>query len=297
MLSAAIILSGEVEMLPFNSLRSIEGVEWDGIFYSGKKIHHTFDRALIFSSPEIIPLICDLLIVIDPHFCTSDYLSFAIRNGCHLFLSDKLKLTTEERKQLIHLASEGGTYIQIQNDFLFHPFQEKIRSQTNRTCFIEASQSAPAKPDRLNELLLNNLLMILRAAGSPIHKLNVFCGTVPSRQPDVLNIHINFKNGSVATLTLKFIEQQEAHILSIHAGGEATTFDFLKDKISHYSEKKLNRMLPKTSPNLLHEQIADFIKNIAEKNNPGFSLDDEIQVFLLMEKIKEKIEINSFTTH
>lgn len=297
MLSAAIILPGESEMLPFNSLRAIEGVEWDGIFYSGKKTHHTLDRALIFSSPEIIPLICDLLIVVDPNFCSFEYLSFAIRNGCHLFLSDKLILTTEERKQLIHLATEGGTYIQIQNDFLFHPFQEKIRSQTNRTCFIEAAQSAPAKPDRLNELLLNNLLMILRAAGSPIHKLNIFCGTVPSKQPDVLNIHINFKNGSVATLTLKFIDQQEVHILSIHDRGQVTTFDFLKNKTSHYPEKESKRVASKTSPDPLQEQIADFVKNITEKNNPGFSLDDEIQVFLLMEKIKEKIQISSFTIH
>lgn len=297
MLSAAIILSGEAEMLPINSLRSIEGVEWDGIFYSGKKPHRTFDRALIYSSPEIIPLICDLLIVIDPHYCTSDYLSFAIRNGCHLFLSDKLILTTEERKQLIHLASEGGTYIQIQNNFLFHPFQEKIRSQTNRTCFIEAMQSAPGRPERLNELLLNNLLMILRAAGSPIHKLIVFCGTVPSRQPDVLNVHINFKNGSVASLTLKFIEQQEAHILSIHARGQVTTFDFLKNNISHFPEKELKKVESKSSPDPLQEQITDFVKNITEKNNPGFSLDDEIQVFLLMEKIREKIEISSFTIH
>ena len=295
MLSAAIILPGEAEMLPIESLRAIEGVEWDGIFYSGKKIHRNFDRALIFSSPEIIPLICDLLIVLDPHYCNLDYLAFAIRNGCHLFLSDKLILTTDERKQLIHLASEGGTYIQIQNDFLFHPFQEKIRSQTNRTCFIEAAQSVPAKADRLKELLLNNLLMILRAAGSPIHKLNVFCGTVPSRQPDVLNVHINFKNGSVATLTLKFVDQPEVHILSIHDRGQVTTFDFLKNKTSHYPEKVSNKVESKTSPDPLQEQITDFIKNIAEKNNPGFSLDDEIQVFLLIEKIKEKIEINSFT--
>jgi len=297
MLSAAIILPGEAEMLPFDSLHAIEGVEWDGIFYSGKKIHHAFDRALIFTSPEIIPLICDLLIVIDPNFCTSEYLSFAIRNGCHLFLSDKLKLTSNERKQLIHLATEGGTYIQIQNDFLFHPFQEKIRSQSNRTCFIEAAQTAPTKPDRLNELLLNNLLMILRAAGSPVHKLNVFCGTVPSRQPDVLNIHINFKNGSVATLTLKFSEQHESHILSVHARGEVTTFDFLTNKTSHHPFSGLKKVISKASPDPLQEQITDFVKNIAEKNNPGFSLDDEIQVFSLMEKIKEKIEISSFTIH
>jgi hypothetical protein len=297
MLSAAIILPGEAEMFPFNSLRSIDGVEWDGIFYSGKKMQSTFDKALIYSSPEIIPMICDLLIVVDPLFCTFDYLSFAIRNGCHLFLSDKLRLTTDERKQLIQLANEGGTYIQIQNDFLFHPFQEKIRTHTNRTCFIEASQSASAKPDRMNEFLSNNLLMILRVAASPIHKINVFCGTILSTQPDVLNIHINFKNGSVATLTLRFIEQHEVHFLTIHAGGKVTTFDFARNLITYYPTKKLNGLLPKTSPDPLLEQIADFVKNIAEKNNPGFSLDDEIQVFLLMEKIREKIEINSFTTH
>jgi predicted dehydrogenase len=297
MLSAAIILPGDAEMLPINSLHSIEGVEWDGIFYSGKKKHLTFNSALIFSSPEIIPLICDLLIVIDPHFCTFDYLSFAIRNGCHLFLSDKLKLTTDERKQLIQLANEGGTYIQIQNDFLFHPFQEKIRTHTNRTCFIEVSQSAPSKPDRLNEFLLNNLLMVLRVASSPVHKINVFCGTIPSKQPDVLNIHINFKNGSVATLTFRFIEQQKVHFLSIHSGGKIITFDFAQNKINHYPTKEVKGSVPKTSPDPLQEQVADFIKNITEKNNPGFSLDDEIQVFLLMEKIREKIEVNSFTVH
>ncbi len=295
MLSTAIILPGEAEMLPFNSLRNIEGVEWDGIFYTGRKVYQAHDRALIYSSPEIIPLICDLLIVADPHFCTFDYLSFAIRNGCHLFLSDKLKLTSGERRQLIHLANEGGTYIQIQNDFLFHPFQEKIRNKSNQTCFIEAIQSAPQQTNRLNELLLNNLLMILRAAGSTVHKLDVFCGTLPSHTPDVLNIRINFKNGSVATLTLKFIEIQEVHLLSIHAGGEVTTFDFVQNKIIHLPEKDLNRKLIHTPTDLFQEQIIDFIKNINEKNNPGFSLDDEILVFLLMERIREKMNINSFT--
>jgi hypothetical protein len=297
MLSAAIILPGDSEILPFDSLRSIEGVDWDGVFYSSYKEHHTLERALYFSSPENIPLICDLLVVVDPYFCTFDYLSFAIRNGCHLFLSDKLKMTTEERRQLIHLASEGGTYIQIQNDFLFHHFQQKIRSLTNSVCFIEASQSLPAKPGRLNELLLNNLLIILRAAGSPVNKFHVFCGTIPSRQPDVLNIHMSFKNGSVSSLTLKFIEQQESHTLSIHAMGQITTFDFLKNQIIRAPAKAFRKVNPKTSPDPLQEQITDFIRNIAEKVNPGFSLDDEIQVYLLIEKIWEKINYNAFSTN
>ena len=294
MLSTAIILPGEAEMLPLNSLNSIKGVDWEGIFHSGKVQNHTITRASIFSCPEIMPRLCDLLIVIDPHYCNFDYLSFAIRNGCHLFLSDKLRLTIEERSQLIHLANEGGTYIQVQNDFLFHPFQEKIKSQSNHTCFIEVSQSAPSQPHRLNELLLNNLLMILRAADSQLHKFSVFCGTVPLSQPDILNVHIQFKNASVASLTLKFIEQHPSHILSIYTGGEITTFDFVHDKINHYPVKETHGIISKGSPDPLQEQIADFVRNIAEKNNPGFSLHDEIQVFQLIEKIKEKIEFQSF---
>ncbi|MEI6677900.1 MAG: hypothetical protein WCL21_04785 [Mariniphaga sp.] len=296
MLSAAIILPDEAEMPSANSLLSIKGIEWSGIFHSGKnKKNHSLNHSFIFSTIEIIPLINDLLIIADPNLCTFEYLSFAIRNGCHLSLPDKLQLTTHERRQLVHLADEGGTFIQIQNDFLFHPFQEKIRSQSNRIRFIEASQSAPGKHDQLNEMLLNNLLMILRAAGSPVRKLNVFTGTMPSSEPDVLNIHINFKNGSVAALTLKFIGVQKAHILSLHSGGEVTNFDFIQNKISYFPDKKTNGNAPNAGHEPFKEQINDFIKNISEKNSPGFSLDDENQVFLLMEKIREKIGMNSYS--
>ena len=293
MLSTAIILPGEEERFLFNSLRAIKGVEWDGIFFSGKRQHPSFDRSLIFSSPEIIPLICDLLIIADPQFCTFDYLSFAIRNGCHLFLTDKLKITTEEGKQLVHLATEGGTSIQIQNDFLLHPFQKKIRNQISQTVFIEASQSAPSGHDQMYELIFNNLLLILKAAGSQVHKFDVFSGTIPSHEPDLINIHISFKNGSVATLTLRFIEQQKWHFLSIHAGGKVETFDFANNKINNVPEKKLIRSLIEHSANPFIEQICDFIRNITEKKNPGFSLEDEIMVSLLMGKIRNKIEIIS----
>jgi predicted dehydrogenase len=290
MLSTAIILPGEAEMFPFHSIRDLSGVEWDGIFYSGKRKHPSLDRSVIFSSPEIIPLICDLLIVIDPDYCTCDYLSFAIRSGCHLFISEKLTLTKEERNQLVHLANEGGTYIQVQNDFLYHPFHKKIQIHSGHLSFIEAVQTSAGSKDRMNEFLYNNLLMIIRAADSMAHKVDVFCGTLPSGEPDVINIHINFKNGSLATLTLKFIDQQETHYVSIHTNGEIEIFDFLQNKISYQPSNKTNRLKGEITTNALQAQIAAFVTNIREKNNPRFNLNDETVVFLLMEKIRKKIE-------
>ena len=293
MLSTALILPGDTEMFTFNSLRTIQGVEWDGIFFTGKRQHPSFDRSLIYSSPEIIPLICDLLIVADPQFCTLEYLSFAIRNGCHLFLSDKLSLTAVERKQLVHLADEGNTYIRIQNDFLFHPFHEKIRIASNDTAFIEVSQTAPSKREQIDKLLNDNLLMIIRAARSPVHKVDVFCGLLPSQEPDMINIHLNFKNGSVATLKVVFSEEQEMHSLSIHTGGETTIFDFAQNKIRHMPDNSLCKTEKDISMNPLVEQISDFIRNITEKKSPEFRHDDEIIVLLLMEKIRMKIEYQS----
>ncbi len=290
MLSTAIILPGEAEMFPFHSIRDLSGVEWDGIFYSGNRKHPSLDRSVIFSSPEIIPLICDLLIVLDPDHCTCDYLSFAIRNGCHLFLSEKLTLSKEERNQLVHLANEGGTYIQVQNDFLYHPFHKKIQIHSGHLLFIEAVQTSSGRKDRMNEFLYNNLLMIIRATNSLVYKVDVFCGTLPSGEPDVVNIHMNLKNGSLATLTLKFIDQQETHHLSIQAGGEIEIYDFHQNKISYQPSNKTNQHKEETTLNPLQEQIAAFVTNIKGKNNPRFNLNDETVVFLLMEKIRKKIE-------
>lgn len=293
MLSAAIIISGEVEERLFDPLHSIEGAEWHGIFYSGNKIPRQLNQALIFSSPDIMPMICDLLVVLDPEYCKFDYLASAIRNGCHLFLSDKLSLNTEQRKQLIHLAKEGGTYIQIQNDFLFQPFHKKIITRNSRTCYIEARQSVPFEPGRIQEMLLNNLLLILKATGAPIHRVDVFCGTAPSKRPDILNIHINFINGSTASLTITFAGDQRVHVLSIYHDGGVTTFDFIQNSVMEYPEKLTNTTVLGASLASLRDQINDFIINIEKKSNPVFSLNDEIEVFLLMEKIKEKFDLYS----
>ena len=292
MLSTAIILPGNTEMFTFDSLRAIQGVEWDGIFFSGKRQHPSFDRSLIYSSPEIIPLICDLLIVVDPQFCTLEYLSFAIRNGCHLFLSDKLILTDDELKQLVHLAEEGNTYIRIQNDFLFHPFHKKIKVESNDAAFIEVCQTSPSKKERINKLLNDNLLMILRAAGSSVQKAEVFYGLLPPQESDI-DVHLNFKNGSVATLRMVFSEQEETHFLSIHTRDEVTIFDFVQNKIRYLPDNSSGKIEMEITMNPLVEQISEFICNIRERKSPGFSLEYEITVLLLMEKIRKKIEYQS----
>jgi hypothetical protein len=141
MLSAAIIIPGKTDKDLIHSLQRIDGIEWNG-FYSVGNITDDLENAIIFSAADILPMVSDLLIVLDPAYCTFEYLSDAIRHGCHLFLPEQLNLNVEDRKKLIHLAKEGGTLIQIKNDFIFQPLNKKILSSDNGTCFIEVRQSA-----------------------------------------------------------------------------------------------------------------------------------------------------------
>jgi len=242
-----------------------------------------------------MPMLCDVLVVLDPVFCNIDFLSSAIRDGCHLFLSDKLKLNSGERVQLIHLAKEGGSYIQIQNDFLFQPFHKKIITRTNGTCFIEVRQSVDSMQESLQDVLLNNLLLILKAAGAHVHRVDVFCGTAPSKHPDILYVHINFTNASKASLTITLTGDRRIHRLNIYYNGEVNSFDFIQNSMNEYPAGPDKSTPSAPSSSLLPDQISGFIKKIEAQSDPVYSLSDEIEVFHLMEKIREKLMMHSVT--
>lgn len=286
MLSAAIIIPEDTDKKVIDSLHRIDGIEWKG-FYSANPVRQNLEGAIVFSDADILPLISELLIILDPSYCTLEYLSGAIRNGCHLFLPEQLNLTTEDRKELIYLAKEGGTLIQVKNDFIFQPLNNQILSSDKGTCFIELHQSKLWEAGKLKKNILNNLLLVMLSCGEPFHRVEVFCGTANPYHPDVINIHINFINGSTASFTLEFSEQQPIHLMRIFHGKGLSTFDFM-------NRNQFDSIMNKTDADnsLLAEQIDALIKNIEHNTNPLYSLTEEIGVHLLMEKIKEKFDLH-----
>jgi hypothetical protein len=284
MLSAAIIIPKETNKNLIDSLQRIDGIDWNG-FYSTNNINGNLENAIIFSSADILPMVSDLLIVLDPAYCTFEYLSDAIRKGCHLFLPEILNLNVEDRRKLIYLAKEGNTLIQVRNDFIFQPLNKKILSSNNGTCFIEVHQSTSWEEGKLKGKILNNLLLVMLSCGAPFHRVDVFCGTGSIDHPDVINIHINFTNGSTASFTLEFSEQKTTHLMKIFHCKELITFDFGNTRNHFYSQ-------PDNNDCLLAEQIEALIKSIHRNTNPAFSLTEEIEVHLLMEKIKEKFDLH-----
>ncbi|HEY5511089.1 MAG TPA: hypothetical protein VIK10_08675 [Prolixibacteraceae bacterium] len=271
-----VIYPGKPEESFIASLHAIRNVKWQVIFPSeDADISATFD--------EMQPAYGNLVIVLDPACTTFGYLSALVRNGCHLFLTENQRMTYEEKVKLNQLAEEGNTYIQIRNDLLFHPSFSAATGKSQGLKLLEIHHFAPDQPDRLQEMMYSNLQMILKIADSEPNRLSVCAIPDPENQAGLVNLHLNFHNGSAASLTFSFNGDKKEHLLSVHSAQGATNYNFI-EAISCMGEFG-NRQLIR--------QIAGFEDTIQRKNHHRYYLSEEARTFQLIEKINQKLEFNS----
>lgn len=265
--------------------KTIGEVAWEAFVPTGRQGWH---RDL----SELVPLHCNLVVVLDPDFTGYHPLSGLVRRGCHLFVTEKLKMSADERMKLIQLAEEGNTYIQVRNDLLFHPSLSDNGHQAPGSKLVEIHQVAPGKSGSLQEMLYSNLLMTLRIIHSEPSRISVCAIPHSGYQPDVVNLHLNFHNGSAASLTLSFTGEKKEHRLSVHASSRVTNYHFGENEHADHSARK--GPVPHLPENLLLvQQIAYFAGCIAQKGCERFGLRDEATTFRLLEKINQKLEFST----
>ncbi len=285
MLHAAIVCPGEPDKILLDSLRKIRLVKWEVVVDGSIG---QFSRNL----DDILNSQCNFVAVLDSNFTSFDFLSALVRNGCHLFLPGKQEMTSPERTNLIRLAEEGNTSIRIRNDLLVHPSLSEFNTKTYDAQLIDIKHFAPGKPYKLQEMMYDNLLMVLRMVDAEPSRMSVCSIPNSDYQPDVVNIHLNFNNGSAANLTLSFTDGKKEHLLSIHST-KGLIHCNLRDYNNYNSsfagsiEKSLE-----LEEELLLKQISIFSEAITRKNCHKEGLSAEARSFQLIEKINRKLELS-----
>jgi len=286
MLHGTILYPGVADDSFISSLHTIRHVKWASVI-------STLNRRLLTIPDNQFPAHCNMVIILDPDFTSFGFLAGLVRKGCHLFLPEKQLMTPDERMNLIQLAEEGNTFIQIRNDLLFHPFflaEEKNRTKSK---LIDIRQVVTGRPGTLQELLHSNLLMILRIVDSEPSRISVCAIPNTGFQPDVVNLHLNFNNGSAASLTLSFHGKKKEHLLSVHDSSGVTNYNF--DEIDPLSMPPIPGFGNKlhSDNNLLLRQIAYFSDCILKKDYQRFGLNEEAKTFGLIGKINQKLELGA----
>ena len=268
------------------ALHAIRHVKWEAIL-------STVNKRRFKETEKLLPAHCNLVNILDPEYTTFGFLEGLVRRGCHLFLTEKQRMSSGERIKLTALAEEGNTYIQIRNDLLFHPsfLTEGKFNQESR--LIEIHQVEPGRPGAMQEMLYNNLLLILRMVNSEPSHTSVCAIPNSGYQPDVVNLHLAFHNGSAASLTLSFNGKKREHQLSVHDAGGEMKYQFNELHLSSSSYHSASDTVNLTNNTLLFKQIAYFSDCILKKKCQRFGLNDEAKTYRLLERINQKLEFNA----
>ena len=286
MLHGAIIHPKEPDDSFIASLHAIKSVKWETVISS---INLNF-----FGNPEhLIPSHCNLVTILDPEFTSFAFLSIQVRRGCHLFLTEKQLMSSAEREKLIQLAEEGNTFIQIRNDLLVHPTFVNNGKSRSESKLIEIHQVEPGRPGTLQEMLYKNLFMILKIVHAEPSRISVCAIPNTGYQPDVVNLHLTFPNGSAASLTLSFIGKGKEHLFSVHDPYGVTNFNFAENDYRQNSIKSVEEKDNTLDNQLLFNQITSFSESVLNKEFQQLGLNDEANTFRLIEKINQKLEFSS----
>jgi hypothetical protein len=268
------------------SLHIMKNVKWEVVV--SEEIRN------LFVVPEQLFLPnCNLFCIVDPNFTSYAFLAGLVRKGSHLFLPQKQMMSSVERANLMRLAEEGNTSIQIRSDFLFHPDFRAGNHMESKSKLIEIHQVAPGKTDSIQELLYQNVLMVLRIADSEPSRISVCSIPNSDFRPDVVNIHLNFHNGSAASLTLSFNGKKKEHLLSIHDSNGRMNLNFSDNGQQVSSNPEGVKKEGPSVNQVLLRQIAFFADGIQKKRFERIELTREERTFRLIDKINEKLEFSS----
>ncbi len=267
------------------SLHTMKNVKWEAVISE--------DIRNIFLAPEqLFHPNCNLICIFDPNYTSYSFLAGLVRKGCHLFLPEKQMMSSDERVNLMHLAEEGNTSIQIRNDLLFHPAFQINKNIDSRSKLIEIHHVAPGKSNFIQELLYHNVLLVLNLTDSEPSRISVCSIPNSSFKPDVVNIHLNFHNGSAASLTLSFNGKKKEHFLIVHDSSGVTKFNFMENSLPAPGLAAGLKIENSSGNQILLRQITHFVDRILKMGFERIELNKAESTFRLIGKINQKLEFS-----
>jgi predicted dehydrogenase len=265
------------------------------VFDNHKKWKLTSHKHFSIYESDIIPLISDVLFVLDPDFCRFEYLTFAIRNSCHLFIDTVDRLTISQQEQLIELAHEAGTQIAVRADQLYEPFTQQLLQANQYPRIVKGEHASTKFQEDLFDHITGFFRILLKLNPTEITETAVAGGSFLSDAIDFIDIHLDFADGMVASLSFSSLPTSDSSRLFIYRNGGLLDANFTANMLTLIPE---NRTIPFSETavyeTLIH-QMNDFLFSVNNLEFSIHSLEDEKEVFLLVNRIKEQLRVKSIS--
>lgn len=180
-------------------------------------------------STEELPDISEALIVTDNSGLYFDTIVKFLKKSRHVLIMPDSSLSHFKVKKLSKIAEEAGVVIHFHHNALDFVLKSKIvnfiprpeylavRCMVNKNMIIEGKY--------LFEMLIREISLIFEL--NPFNPRKLSTSSVPfcSAEPDLINVIIEFDNGSSAGLTISSYTGEESRIMEIYSNNKMICYD------------------------------------------------------------------------
>ncbi len=179
---------------------------------------------------------CDAVTIAAPTVYHHEIAKQCISAGRHCLIEKPITGTYSEAVELIALAEENKSVIQVGHVERFNPAISALKGYRLAPVFIEAHRLSQFKPRAIDvsvihDLMIHDIDIMLWLVKSPVVSVEAKCVAVLTDTADIANARITFENGTVANLTASRISAHPMRKMRIFQKDAYISIDFGKPDV------------------------------------------------------------------
>ncbi len=248
------------------------------------------------------------------HYVDSSLIENLTRLGKHILFDGFLIQDTGFTEQILRLHAESGNCFHVANTLFNKPLYTTASQFLRKPRFIKMEKECrPPAPGRFESWLFKELSqdldLVIRTAQSGIRDVSARPLFLFGKNPDLLNIHIEFDNDSVCHVTAGRAIEPGTHRMKIYQQDKLFSLDFAENTLNEYRQienKDQLTFLEETEDQQQQEltliqrpvvpfdawkmEFRNFEENIMKGLTPLTSLENMLEVNRLTSLITEKVQ-------
>lgn len=233
-----------------------------------------------FNRVELIER-ADVVIIDNSSLMPFKVLSEIVKKSKHAFTAGYLNLTIDECTQIVKLANESGSVVQVSNPYFFTPQIQWLSHNVSSPVFVDILDFTKANVN--DNLLYPIILMLLEITGISPKKVGAVTFDSNSNTSDFTNVRLEFGDASVVNISYGSLESLEEFKIRVYSRNKFINMNFTRNTfISN------NNAIDLSDFNNANE-FDYFIDTIQNKIKKKSCLEDYLIAMHLVKKINKKI--------
>lgn len=180
----------------------------------------------------------DLVSIVVPPACHYAIARDCLLAGIHTLVEKPVTERVEQAQDLIEIARTEQRVLQVGHLERFNPVLQALRKHIRRPHLIEAQRFASYKSrgtdvDVVLDLMIHDIDIVLSLIDSPVETIHATGTAVATRDIDIANARIEFRDGQVAELAASRVSNEPARLMKAIESDRYVELDYVNHELRH----------------------------------------------------------------